>query len=55
MPPGCSDHRRRFLKNAAVAAASFAVAPRGFVDVADPAKPGKHTVREQQVRHTQAL
>ena len=55
MPPGCSDHRRRFLKNAAVAAASFAVAPRGIADVADPAKPGTHAVREQPVRRMQSF
>lgn len=55
MPSGCSDHRRRFLKNAAVAAASLAVAPRGFADVADPAKPGQHAVREQPVRRMQAF
>lgn len=55
MPSGCSDHRRRFLKNAAVAAASLAVAPRGFADVADPAKPGQRAVREQPVRRMQAF
>ena len=55
MPSGCSDHRRRFLKNAAVAAASLAVAPRGFADVADPAKPGQAAIREQPVRRMQAF
>ena len=55
MPSGCSDHRRRFLKSAAVAAASLAVAPRGFADVADPSKPGRQAIPEQPVRRMQAF
>lgn len=55
MPSGCSDHRRRFLKNAAVAAATLAAAPRGFADIADPAKPVQPAVREQPVRRMQGF
>lgn len=56
MPSGCSDHRRRFLKNAAVAAATLATAPRAFADVADPATAvARLAVRNQPVRRMQSF
>jgi len=55
MPSGCSDHRRRFLKHAAMAAATLAAAPRVFADIADPATAAPPAVREPPVRRMQSF